>query len=88
MIWLSAGTQPPHGDPSAPILHIRDLTWPFQQDSQYVAIRRVDMPDGLSLSGLIGMPHSGHQDTEDRQRTIAAAVSDLVAKELANARRS
>jgi hypothetical protein len=29
------------------------------------------------------MPQSGHQDTEDRERTIAAAVSDLIAEELA-----
>jgi hypothetical protein len=29
------------------------------------------------------MPQSGHLDTEDRQRTLATAVSDLVAEELA-----
>jgi hypothetical protein len=32
------------------------------QDSWDVAIRRVDMPDGLlPICGLIGMPRSGHE---------------------------
>jgi hypothetical protein len=31
--------------PFGPVVHNRDLTWHFQQDSWHVAIRRVDMPN-------------------------------------------